>query len=338
MQYLKIDNSTRLSDLTDRVGSQNLDKVLNANQLVRTPDVGQQFAKLCDSTIAASDEVDTQRKLSLLNKCTQDDDIFEITAMLDEAGWKLLSVLGNLPNYLAIPESVLITKAVDTLGSGVNVPRTVYDKTIDSFKLHGCADPSAFGHFSTMKSSQISSVSDSSNALNGVLDTAFHIPWGKISLYSSLADTMMDIPAYPEEISDGRSATYTQMPDLLYQYEPWQLYQSSGPRSVQYSFKLHRDMWNSNHNVGGANHLIRFCEANCYAKYDGSAVHTATVTLYLNGQPHITGVLTDVSVDWEGPLGHDGFYLAFTLKLSITEVSTSKLNFDAVAHKPLIGR
>ena len=148
---------------------------------------------------------------------------------------------------------------------------------------------------------------------------------------------MIDFPVYPEELSDQRTANFDQMPQLLYQYEPWYLYTSSGPRQNTFTFIFHRDMWTGDHRNGGANILIRFCEANCYPEYRGSSVISSIVTLYVSGSALISGVLTEVNVDWSGPIGQDGFYLYCELQLTIIEVSPEVLNFTSVLNKPLIG-
>ena len=61
------------------------------------------------------------------------------------------------------------------------------------------------------------------------------------------------------------------------------------------------------------------------------------VRLYFKGKILISGVLTGVNVDWDGPLGHDGWYLCCKLSLEITEVSESPLSYSAVKNKGLIG-
>lgn len=335
MQFLKISKSTKLTELADTVGSQNLDRVLNVNQLIREPNIGKQFYDKCEAAIASAYNVEPQRKISLLNKFTQDADIFETVALLDESGWKLLSATGNVPKHLQMPDTCQLPPSINILGSGEDVAPTIYTRTMRSLETAGEVDPAIFGTYSAIQAAQLVAVAGLPN--NSMLDSVFKIPWGKISLYSSLSNSMMDIPVYPEELSDSYKANYTEMPELLYQYEPWQLYHSSGARSNTYTFFMHRDMWHSDHTKGGANELIRFCEANCYPEYDGSAVYSATVTLYINGSPIITGVLTQADVDWSGPLGLDGYYLAVKLTLHITEVSARPLSFNVVRQKPLIG-
>ena len=89
---------------------------------------------------------------------------------------------------------------------------------------------------------------------------------------------------------------------------------------------------------GKANELIRFCQAFLYPVYSGSAVNTSTATLYVAGSPFISGIITDVSVDWDGPISSvDNWYLHFKISISFIEVSTQALNHDVVRGLPLIG-
>jgi hypothetical protein len=158
-----------------------------------------------------------------------------------------------------------------------------------------------------------------------------------VTLYSSISEDAIDFPVYPEETTYQTTANYTQMPDLLYQYEPWSVYVSSGPVVKTYEFNFHRDMFSGNHNDGLANRLIRFCESNCYPHYRGTAVDTATVTLYIHGQIAISGIMTDVSPNWYGPIADDGWYLACRLSITIQEVSPVPLNYTTVKERPLLG-
>ena len=98
-------------------------------------------------------------------------------------------------------------------------------------------------------------------------------------------------------------------------------------------------MWSGNHEDGECNRLIRFCEANCYPEYNGAAVNTATVTMYIKGKALVSGIMTDVTPNWDAdsPIGHDGLYLHLKLSLSIIEVSQTKLSYSVMRGKDLIG-
>lgn len=332
MQFLKIDSNTRLTDIINIVGRRNVQAVLHNNGLSYSPNIGAQFIDMCNQAITETDEVDWQRKLSVLNQLTTDSDVFEKAAMSDSSDWKLLSSKGTFSKHLKIPEYVTLPNSTQVLGDGIHISDAVYNKTKESLQNPPhIVDPSIFNSYSVITAKELVQSAARPDPFQ-----AFKIPWGDVSLYSSLSNESMDFPVYPEEMSDKRVANYTTMPDMLYQYEPWQIYTSSGPRTNTYSFMFHRDMW-GNHMEGGANKLIRFCEANCYPEYNGSAVNTSKVTLLIKGKPVIRGVMTDVSTDWEGPLGHDGFYLVCKLSLTITEVSEEPLSYSTIRRKRIIG-
>lgn len=338
MQFLKLGIASKLPDLIKAVGSKNVDSILSYNGLTRSPSVGAALASKNAEAASSTQNVSWQNKSTILNKFTGDADVFEQAALSSEDDWKIISATGALPGTLRIPESVVLADSVDiTGGSGVGVTTLVYKRVMDSLKSGDHQiDTSVFNDYSTMPHVDIEERRKQTSDTSSVF-TAFNLPWGKITLWSSLANESIDIPVYPEEISDSRKASYTTMPDTLFQYEPWYTYENSGPRANSYTFKMHRDMWSGNHLDGNANKLIRFCEANCYPAYDGSAVNTATVTLYINGRPHISGILTEVSTSWSGPIGQDGWYLNVEMQLSITEVSSSPINYNTMRNTSLIG-
>lgn len=347
MQFIQVTDSMKLTDLAQIVGYRNIDHVLHINGISRCPDIGKAFLESAKQTIATSaedtDPVDSQgkpkdsviqRMKTVLNTFTSDSDIFEEAALLDSDGWKMLSARNTFPDKLRVPDSIQIPRAANILGNGQHVGRAVYKQAMYCLTSTGLIDPGIFNEYSTIKPYRV--VDDISQTNIDVFQW-FPIPWGDVSLYSSISGDMLDFPVYPEELSESTPANYTQMPELLYQYEPWQLYQSSGPRQITYTFHFHRDMWTGDHRDGKANELIRFCEANCFPQYNGSAVNIPMVTMYIKGQPMITGVVTEVSKDWAGPLGLDGFYLECTLSISITEISRQPLNYTTVRRLPLIG-
>lgn len=334
MQYLSINSDTTLADLSDRVGDRNVETFLAINGLTRSPNIGEQFTSMIENILQTGSIVDWQRKSTILNKFSGDSDIFEEAALLDNNSWKVLDALETFPDRLKVPETITLPSSTDILGNGQGVDSRVYENAMNSLANEPhTIDPGIFNSYSTIQNTQITgSVTPTSTNT-----TLFNLPWGDVSLYSALAGESVDIPVYPEELEDSVQANYTTMPDLLYQYEPWQIYQSSGPRSNQYTFHMHRDMWSGDHRDGKANELIRFCQAACYPEYSGSAVYSDTVTLYFKGSALITGILTGVNVKWSGPIGLDGWYLEFELVLDITEIAEQALSSSVVRAKPLIG-
>lgn len=333
MQLLKSSTKLTLAELTEIVGSNNVPEVLHINQLTRTRNIGQKFADLCEDIMNNTADVDWQRKSTLLNSFTQDSDIFEYVSCATERSWKVVSELGTLPNYMKLPEDLLLPPSEYVLGNNEPITEIIYAAVIGMLKLFPhVIDPGIFSEYSSIKPTSILTVENPGDPFQG-----FKIPWGQVTLHSSLTDDYIDFPVYPEEVTDARSATFTQMPDILYEYEPWQIYTGSGPRSNSYTFDFHRDMWSGDHRDGKANELVRFCEANCYPNYNGSAVNVSIVTLWVAGSMLIRGVMTNVETKWDGPLGLDGWYLHCVLTIQITEVSEDALSFDVVKNKPLIG-
>lgn len=333
MQFLTLDKETKLKDFSDEVGSRNADYILVANSIDRSPNIGKKFYESCEAAKQSTENISWQRKSQILNTFTQDSDIFETAALMGENDWKVLSALGTFPGMVKVPDSITLPDSVNILGNGQGVKSEIYNKAMKSLEEHNYVDPSIFNEYSNIKNSKIAEgASHSSSTFSG-----FNLPWGQVTLASSISDDSVDFPVYPEEISDSRTANYTTMPDLLYQYEPWQLYNSSGPRTNTYLFHFHRDMWTGDHRDGKANELIRYCEANCYPEFNGSAVNVPMVTLYIAGTSLIHGVMTQVDTKWDGPIGLDGYYLNCELSITITEVSETALNYNVIKGKSLIG-
>lgn len=334
--FLMASPDLTLKKLSSYVGSSNVNKVLNVNGLERRKDVGGQLASKSTAIIESGNPVSWKRKSEILNLFSTDSDVFEYAALQNSDGWKVLSSTMSFSDALSIPDGVEIPRYDDILGNGNPVSSTLYNKVMRSLESTGSIDQSILRDFSSIKPAMLRQGVYDRSASSSVF-SMFNVPWGDITLYSSLSNDSIDIPVYPEMIKDGRSASYSTMPDTLYQYEPWYTYSSSGPRSLSLSFHMHRQMWTGDERDGKANELIRFCESSVYPRYNGSAVNSDTCTLYIKGYPYINGILASVDVEWDGPIGLDGFYLEFTMTLSMTEVSTMALSHEVVRTLPLIG-
>lgn len=338
MKYVKISKNETLSSLTEKVGVSIVDQILADNGLDRTPNIGKQWDDKCKDAKNSPVSIQPIQKVNILNQFVSNSDIYEKAVLQTESDWKVLAQINSFPNYLYVSDQLedSIVDSSDIIGNKESVPTGIYQSINDSILKGKEIDSSIFGSYSTMQHVGLVEGSESNYSSSSPLGW-FKIPQNEVLLYSSMDGVAMSIPAYPEEMSDERRANYTTMPDLIYQYEPWQLYQSSGPRSNSYTFHLHRDMWTGDHSDGKANELIRFCQAQCYPRYNGAAVNTPTVTLYVSGSNLITGVLTSARTEFSGPIGKDGFYLEFKLILEITEVSKEALSYDSILKKPLIG-
>lgn len=335
--FLLIPDNMTLKDLASYVGSSSVNSVLNVNGLNRQRDISGQFRSICDSIIRSSNNVSWKRKQEILNIFSTDSDVFEYAAMQTEDGWKVLDKTMAFQDALAIPDNVEIVRYDDVLGNGTPVSSNVYNSVMKNLEVTGTVDASVFNDFSTIIPTNTRSTTYTSRSNVNGLFQAFKIPWGDVTFYSSISDDSVDIPAYPESVKDPRVASYTTMPDTLYQYEPWYTYSNSGPREVSVDFHLHRQMWTGDETDGQANHMIRFIQASTYPQYQGSSVNSDISTLYIKGSPFIRGIVTGVDVEWTGPIGSDGFYLEFNLTINFIEVSNKALNYDVMKSMPLIG-
>ena len=342
MKYVPITKDTTLAELTNIVGERNIDYVLQVNGLTRSVKIGQQLLNRTNNLDSKDLATDAQTKLNVLNSLVSDSDVYEKAALGDDKDWYSLAKYGSFHDYIKIPDEIAIPMSSGILGNGEPISNDLYRQCADSLLgrrvdvPENTIDPTIFNEYNS--STSMSYGLSVSNGKYGHVNPFewFSLPWGKISLYSSISKTSEDFPVYPEEFSDGYTANYEQMPNMLYQYEPWQVYKDSGPRQISFNFTMHRDMWTGDHRDGRANKLVRFCEANCFPRYSGSSVIAPTVTLYLNGDNLITGVMTSCKVDWSGPLGLDGFYLVLKLTIEITEVSPDALSYDTISKKGLI--
>lgn len=336
--FLKVRNDMTLRDLSYSIGSSAVNSVLNVNGLVRERNIGSQYARKCNDVMSNSPSVSWKRKQEVLNAFSTDTDVFEHAAMQDDDCWKVTDQMMSFVDALAVPDTVDIVRYDDVMGNGVPVTTQVYQNVMNSLESVGYVDSSIFNSFSTIKPSSKSSLTyslSSSSGVNGIFQS-FKMPWNDVTFYSSLNDSSVSIPAYPESVKDPRSASYVTMPDVLYQYEPWYLYSSSGPREVSFEFHLHRQMWTGDERDGMANEMIRFIQASVYPNYSGSSVVTDTCSMYIKGSEYIRGIVSNVDVEWSGPIGSDGFYLEFTLSMTFVEVSPRTLSNESVRSFPLI--
>lgn len=341
MQYLKMVKDMTLSQLSNIVGSRNVDSVLNTNNLERSVNMWKAFTDR-NKEILDSYEPDAtvppQKKVSILNLFAGDSDIFEKVALGSEDDWKLLAQSNRLTDAMKIPEEITLPASEGILGNGIPITDRVYQECVSDLLSSdtGEIDPKRFTEYNASFSGNPYGYTSTAMSSAGELFQQFKLPFGEVCLYSSLSEELLYFPVYPEELSDGYSANYDEMGEMLYQYEPWKVYKSSGPREISFNFEFHRDMWTGDHRDGMANHLIRSCEANCFPEYNGALVHAPTVSLYIHGKNFITGVMTECKVDWDGPIGLDGFYLKCKLSFTITEISPEPLNFTTVKYKGLI--
>lgn len=140
------------------------------------------------------------------------------------------------------------------------------------------------------------------------------------------------LPCTPETISDSMGSTFTET-SALGRSAPVFTYSKSGPRTVQVSLHLHRDMMDAL-NVGVSNadlklgedyvdNLIKALQAIALPKYNLSnkAVEPPLVALRLSQEVFIKGIVnSSIGLEYKLPLLSNGKYAQVTLQLTISEV------------------
>lgn len=140
------------------------------------------------------------------------------------------------------------------------------------------------------------------------------------------------LPCSPESISDTMGSTFSET-SALGRSAPVFTYSKSGPRSVQISLKLHRDMMDSV-NIGVSNadlkygedyvdNLIKALQSIAVPKYNLSnkAVEPPLVALRLSNEVFIKGIVNgDIGLEYKLPILSNGKYAQVSLTLRISEV------------------
>ena len=135
------------------------------------------------------------------------------------------------------------------------------------------------------------------------------------------------IPVDPDGIQDNMSASFAQNSPLS-RSAPIYSYQSSGPRSVSVSFRLHRDLCNE-YNPGGedsVDELITNLEAMVLPTYEEAQriVNPPVVSMRIRDEVYIKGVVTGVQKTYSPPVinyGGKEKYALVDIGFSINEIT-----------------
>ena len=153
-------------------------------------------------------------------------------------------------------------------------------------------------------------------------------------IYLYHTDTLIIVPEYADSINDSMSVQFTSSTPLS-RSAPIYSYESSGPRSLQVSFKLHRDMMNQLNrdnpkipatNLIGEDYvdlMIRQIQGAALPAYAVSQkmVNPPMVAVRLGDDIFIKGVVNGaVSVSYEYPILSNGKYACVMMGFTINEV------------------
>lgn len=154
-------------------------------------------------------------------------------------------------------------------------------------------------------------------------------------IYLFHVDKFILLPTYPESVQDTMPATYSQTTPLS-RSAPIFSYSHSGPRTIDVSLNLHRDMMQQlNYGVSNINLnevdvgddyvdvLVKQIQAVAVPSYDIEAkmVNPPLVALRFGNDIFIKGVVDGgLTVTYSGPIGTDNKYKQIQLAFRISEV------------------
>lgn len=148
-----------------------------------------------------------------------------------------------------------------------------------------------------------------------------------------IEDPYFIIPTYPDSIADSLESRFDST-NALSRSAPVYTYSNSGPRQVQFTFRLHRDMMDqfnegvSNYKLGeGEDYvegLVRCLQSIAVPKYNLSnkLVEPPLVAVRISNDIFIKGIVTGgVTVNYEKPLLYpDGRYAVMSVQFTVSEV------------------
>lgn len=166
-------------------------------------------------------------------------------------------------------------------------------------------------------------------------------------VYLHHLDEFIIIPTYPEHITDTSIVNFTPSTPLA-RSAPIYSYSSSGPRSVGFSFKLHRELMKQvNYKKSNAkvtitddyvDTLIKYLQAAAYPKYGDTEklVDPPLVSVRIGDDIYIKGIINgSVQTDYDLPIitdenGNDKYALV-TIGFTVNEVDPYDADTVAMA-------
>lgn len=163
----------------------------------------------------------------------------------------------------------------------------------------------------------------------------------------TIGNTIIYMPCWPEPFQDQVAAEYS-TPAALGSSAPYVVYTKTGARSIQFTFKLHREMLdlpipkltetiakNPEKHINGLfwdheiDKIIRLIESAVYPNYDGSVAAVRT-QVKIGNTLYISGVMTDQSTNWYGPIGSDLKYKQCDLSFTVLAAEDTMKSYSKV--------
>lgn len=160
------------------------------------------------------------------------------------------------------------------------------------------------------KSKFTSSYSRTSTSYNFVGNPAY----GKCKVI--IGTTVLNMPCYPDSVSDSTDVSYNTS-SILGRSEPYTTYNNSGPRSINFTFNMHREMTG---NEAEIEKIVRYIESAVYPNYN-SNVAPIKVQVYIGKTIYISGIMTSETTDWSGPIDDTDKYNLVNVSFTVQETT-----------------
>lgn len=248
-------------------------------------------------------------------KANMQDDIRANTiAEFDKDEFMIYETLGVFPGNLVVPAQL-----VDDI---VPVPSHIQARVFKESTMP--AVQSALRSGRTQPDIPFSDINTGVSA-----DDWYWKPTGDVT-FQIAGQAAMEIPCFPESVSDSNSATWSEEMTTYQHYEPKNTYNKSGPRTVSCTFKIHRAMWDGNQDSGKSETLVAYIQSALYPDYDTQAAEPPRCTLIIGKSIRIVGILQNCNVNYSGPIGPDDKYDCVNIDITIKEESDNVLSTSAV--------
>ena len=171
--------------------------------------------------------------------------------------------------------------------------------------------------------------------LNKSVNSAKYFSLIENYIYMSHLDKFLILPVYPETITDSMAASYTSTTPLS-RSAPIFAYSNSGPRTIDVTLNLHRDLMQQvNTGVSNVNpeevkigddyidYLIKNLQSIAVPKYAASTrmVNPPQVSVRFGNEIYIHGIINgNISVTYKMPLLDNNKYSQVTISFTVSEV------------------
>ena len=201
------------------------------------------------------------------------------------------------------------TVTIAEMPSGDNMKYGVYDEDV---VLQAFPDASDFGVPKIFQADKLKATSQFTAHTVG--ESAIDKCWITID------NIRYYFPCYPESYSDNYSANISSV-NVLGRSEPFQIYNNGGPRKVDVSFEIHREMYLRGRTY--LDELVKALHSASFPKGDDSILPKVTFAIINKTggyQCYIHGLIDGgASVQWKGPINEWGTYNMVSLSFSVIE-------------------